>query len=286
MTTRSTESVDSCVTSGDKVATNADFMVRYLAAAPLPLALERILECRIHRQHQFVRPVLDVGCGEGLLASVLFADPIDTGIDPDADELRQAGALGAYRELIRCRGDAVPKASGSFRTVLSNSVLEHIPDLEPVFREVHRLLADDGHFYVTVPSARFDQYTVVNQLLMKIGLTRAAARFRRFFNAFWRHYHFHSPEEWKALAERHGFVVVECYAFNSKRICLTNDMLVPASVLSFLSKKLTNRWVMLPALRHAVVKRFSPIAMKLLKGGEEPGDGGLVYLNLKKSGVR
>lgn len=265
---------------------NDDILLRYLAAAPVPLALERVLECRIHQQHEFVRPVLDLGCGEGLLASVLFSDPIDTGIDPNPDELRRAGQLGAYSELIQCRGDAVPKASGAYRTVLSNSALEHIPDLEPVFREVHRLLADDGRFHLTVPSDKFDQYSVVNQVLTKLGLTGAAASFRRFFNSFWKHYHFHSPEEWRALAEGYGFGVVECYAFNPKHVCLTNDLLVPFSSLSFLTKKLTNRWVLLPTLRRAVMTRFAPIAMTLLRGGEKSSDGGLVYLNLKKIGGR
>src|SRR2546430_2615307 len=113
-----------------------DVLQRYLSVAPVPLALERVLECRIHRQHEFLRPILDVGCGDGLLAAVLFADKIDTGIDLNATELKNARQLQRYEELIVCRGDAIPKPDRSYRTVLSNSVLEHIPDIESVFAEI------------------------------------------------------------------------------------------------------------------------------------------------------
>src|SRR5687768_14968956 len=117
-----------------------DFAQAYSTAAPLALAFERIVECGIMRGQAFERPILDIGCGEGLFATMLFAEKIDTGIDPDGRELDRARALGAYRELIQCRGHAIPKPDGTYRTILSNSVLEHIPDLDSVLMEAHRLL--------------------------------------------------------------------------------------------------------------------------------------------------
>src|ERR1035437_2226804 len=122
------------------------FLANYNACAPLALALERVLECRILSQQSFGQPILDLGCGDGLFASILFADSIDTGIDPDERELQKAGKTGAYKELIHCPGSEIPKPNASYQTVFSNSVLEHIPDLLPVLAEVHRILVPGGCF--------------------------------------------------------------------------------------------------------------------------------------------
>jgi SAM-dependent methyltransferase len=263
-----------------------EILERYLAEAPVPLALERVLECRIHRKHEFRRPVLDVGCGDGILARILFADRLDTGIDPDERELASARRHDAYDELIACRGDAIPKPSGFYRTVLSNSVLEHIPEIEPVLREINRVLAPDGHAYFTVPSDRFDSYSVVNQILSKGGLNSTAARYRRFFNSFWNHYHYYSPSGWRALVERCGFEVVECYAFNPQRVCVMNDSLVPFSLGAFATKKAINRWVLFPSVRRVLAGKLKGPLERFLESGERANEGGLVYLNLKKGQPR
>jgi SAM-dependent methyltransferase len=262
---------------------NDDLLIRYLSLAPVPLALERVLESRIHREHEFIRPVLDIGCGEGLLAQVLFADNIDTGIDPNPRELARARQLGGYDELIECRGDAIPKPDGWYKTAFSNSVLEHIPDIEPVFREVHRVLAPEGRFYITVPSDQFDQYSIANQILTGVGFRSLAARYRRFFNSFWKHYHYYPLDTWRGLASRCGFEVIECYTFDPKSVCLINDFLAPLSILSYLNKQVTNRWILFPRLRRFCMSFISPIASWLVDGGEKAEHGGLVYMSLKKS---
>ncbi len=64
-----------------------DFFRRYLGEAPVPLAIERSLECAILSRQRFDAPILDIGTGEGMFAYVLFDGKIDVGIDPDAREL-------------------------------------------------------------------------------------------------------------------------------------------------------------------------------------------------------
>ena len=182
-----------------------NILENYLSQAPIPLALERYLEARIFQTLSFKRPILDIGCGEGLFARNVFAEKIDTGIDPDPRELDRARDLEVYEELIQTKGDTIDKPSGSYKTVFSNSVLEHIPDIEPVFGEVYRLLAPRGKFYVTIPSHLFEQYTVVYQILNGTGLHAVADKYRQFFNKFWRHYHCYEPKKWELLAKKKGF---------------------------------------------------------------------------------
>src|SRR5690349_18526514 len=97
----------------------SNFLANYAARTPLALAFERTMECRLLSEENFIRPVLDLGCGDGTFASTLFAEPIDTGIDPDERELRKAEETGAYRELIRCTGSAIPKPDASYKTIFS-----------------------------------------------------------------------------------------------------------------------------------------------------------------------
>lgn len=250
--------------------------------APLALAFERTLECQIYLRLPFTRPVLDLGCGDGLLAKILFAEKIDTGVDPNPRELARARQLGVYEEIIQCAGDAVPKPDEFYNTVFSNSVLEHIWELEPVFQEVYRLLAPGGLFYFTVPSPFFDQYTVVSQSLMALGLSSLAARYRQLYNSLWKQYHYYSLEGWEELARQSGFEIVESRTFDPKRICLLNDFLVPFSFPAFLIKRLTNRWVLFPSVRQKIVYPVYLLVRRILQGGDRAEQGGLVFLALTK----
>ncbi len=265
---------------------NQDYLLTYMAFAPFALAFERSLECRIYARLPLARPILDLGCGEGLFARITFAEKIDTGVDPNPNELERARALDGYAELIQCAGDAVPKPDASYRTIFSNSVLEHIPRLEPVFREIHRLLVPGGRFYFTVPSDRFTEYTVIHQLLMALGLPQLARKYRRFYDYFWEHYHCYPEETWTTIARGFDFDVIESYTYDPKHICLLNDLLVPFSALEFLFKRMTNRWTLLPSARRIVVYPLYLLARRILQGCERTDAGGLVFVAVAKPGAK
>ncbi|MFN8008916.1 MAG: methyltransferase domain-containing protein [Terriglobia bacterium] len=259
-----------------------NILLEYISRAPLPLALERSAEGQIFSGLEFERPVLDLGCGEGLFAQSVFTESLEAGIDPNPRELERAQIYGRYVQLIQCSGNAIPMPDNSFKTIFSNSVLEHIPDLEPVLREVHRLLAPGGRFYLTVPSDQFDAFTVGNQVLTQLGLLRYATQFRSWFNSFWRHYHFYSLDQWKNLLRRNGFEVVQAYRYNSKVLCLLNDALVPFSVFGFVLKKLFNQWTVAPGLRKIIFYPVYGLARALLKKHLLDEQGGLIFMALTK----
>ncbi len=266
------------------VKTRSDILLAYMSMAPFPLAFERVLEAEIYSRLELKRPILDIGCGEGLFAKMTFEQQIDTGIDPDARELERARQLNAYKELIQCTGDQIPKPDGSYETIFSNSVLEHIEDLKPVLREAHRLLSPSGRLYFTVPSGNFDRFTVVNSMLLALGLSGVSERYRRFFNKFWQHYHYYSLEEWEAFVRDCGFEVNESCTYDPKKICVLNDFLVPFSFGSFVVKRLTNRWTLLPSVRRLLSYPIYLWARGFLKGGSRADDGGLVFISATRKG--
>jgi SAM-dependent methyltransferase len=259
-----------------------NFFYNYLKEAPIPLALERSFECEILSKQEFIHPILDIGCGEGLFTYILFDEKIDVGIDPDERELMRAKDYGMYNELLKCYGDNISKPSGSFQTILSNSVLEHIPGIESVLKEAHRLLADTGNFYVTVPTNLFDQYSIINQILVGLGLNNTAAKYRKFFNGFWRHYHYYDILGWQKLFEKNGFEVTQSQQYCKKKAALLNDFLAPFCIISFISKKLFNKWYLFKALRSIISPLYFALFNSQLINETNLNTGGIVFFHLKK----
>ena len=261
----------------------SNFLNNYLKQAPIPLALERTLECEILSKKDFSRPILDIGCGEGLFADILFDEKIDVGIDPDERELTRSKEFNKYNELIKCFGDKIAKPSNSFNTIFSNSVMEHIPDIEPVIREAYRLLSNEGNFYVTLPTNMFDHYVVISRMLDSGGMKNSASKFRKFYNNFWKHYHYYDAAGWRNLFEKNGFKLVEIKEYGTKKICTTNDFLTPFSIFSLFLKKNFNRWTLFPSLRPIItfpIKLF--ISLNDINKATDRKNGGLIFLHLKK----
>lgn len=258
------------------------YLHAYFRECPIALALERCFECEILSELSFEPPVLDLGCGEGIFAKVLFTTHIDVGIDPDSQELQRARQFGAYRKLIQAQGEELPVKSESFSTVLSNSVLEHIPQLTPVLREVYRVMKPGGTFYVTVPTDQFDRNTVIYQALTRLGLLALAERYRTFFNRFWRHYHYYDLEGWSSLFRDAQFQIQRSQFYDPKRLCMLNDLLAPFALPSFLTKRMLNRWFLFPSLRGIVAGLLSAALRPFVVHDEECEDGGLLFFALRK----
>lgn len=266
---------------------NANFFNSYVKRAPLALAMERYYECRILSRQKFQRPILDIGCGDGIFAAVMFSEKVDVGIDPNFTELERAKSEDKYHELIQCYGHQIPKPAESFRTIFSNSVFEHIPDIGAVIDECHRLLMKDGVLYLTIPTNNFEKYAFISQVLNAMGLSSWAKRFQVFYNDFWAHYHAYSIDEWTTLFEKHGFVVADYQLYDSKRSCLINDVLAYSALGSFFVRKFLRRWFLFPAVRSWISGFWESVWQPLLEkdhASAKEGEFGLVFFALKKNG--
>lgn len=262
---------------------NDNFFENYLYQAPLPLAVERTQECLLLSRYQFEGPVLDIGCGDGIFADILFNKVIDVGIDPNKKELQRAQKTGKYAELIECFGDKIPKPDGSFKTIFSNSVMEHIPDIKPVLKEAHRLLAQDGRLYLTLPTHLFDKYTFGYQILNKLGLKNKSNKFSVFFNKFWCHYHYYDVAGWRELFTEIGFVVDTEQEYGNKKMCMFNDLMAFFSLPSLFARKIINSWFWSDKWRSKYVKVLTPLVPIDFKNIEaQEGEGGLIFFILRK----
>lgn len=262
---------------------NDNFFENYLRNAPLPLAVERTQECILLSKHNFEAPILDIGCGDGVFASILFNKTIDVGIDPNKKELQRAQKTNKYSELIECYGDSIPKPDKSFKTIFSNSVMEHIPEIKPVLKEAYRLLDQDGKLYLTLPTHLFDKYTFGYQILTKLGLKNKGNKFSSFFNKFWNHYHYYDAAGWRELFADAGFKVENEQEYGNKKMCMFNDFMAFFSFPSFLARKITNTWFWSARWRTKYVKVLNPLVPINFKNIEtQHGKGGLIFFVLCK----
>jgi SAM-dependent methyltransferase len=265
---------------------NDDFLRRYLEVAPTALALERSFECEILSSRSWPGPVLDIGCGDGLFARILFAEKIQTGIDPNPVETAHAGEQNVYEEILTCFGDDIPKPDASYATVFSNSVLEHIPELMPVLKEVHRLMAPDASFYVTLPTHRLQEVTFLSRVLRGLGLRSQAERYGMFYNRFWRHHNVHTTAAWRDLFSQAGFEVVEEHTYIPESLSTLYDLLTPMALPSFFSKTLLNRWFFIPGFRRGTAPIIHAILSRSIARMKRRPGGVLVFYSLKKQAAR
>jgi SAM-dependent methyltransferase len=188
--------------------TNRDYLTLLLDQywfAP-PVALWRAIEMRILARETFERPILDLGCGDGLIAQVLFdrEPPIEVGFDPWLEQVKKAPATGAYRETHQALGAAMPYREGSFATVFSNSVLEHIPDLQPVLNEAARVLRPGGRLIVTVPSDAFRSLLGGYRKRTERGDLAGAEAYAADIDAWLAHQRYPTPHDWTDMLSQAG----------------------------------------------------------------------------------
>jgi arsenite methyltransferase len=101
--------------------------------------------------------VLDVGSGAGtdsLLAAQMFGEQGHvTGIDMTPEMLAKAraaaAAMGAANvEFVEADAERLPFPDASFDVVISNGVIDLIPDKDAVFAELHRVLIPGGRLQI------------------------------------------------------------------------------------------------------------------------------------------
>jgi len=154
---------------------------------------------------------LDLGCGDGILTDILLRHTSPrtlVGVDVDPLETQAAARFPFYRQVHTCPGDRIPEADASFDFVLSNSVLEHIPDLEATIAEVARLLRSDGRFVFTVPGPGFHDNLAGSVLPFADRGAYLDVLDRRLA-----HHHYLSSAQWDAMCARHGLVLDACLGY-------------------------------------------------------------------------
>jgi SAM-dependent methyltransferase len=142
-------------------------------------------------------PCLDLGCGDGIFWMLKGETSDCLGFDISMEALGKARDLGVYFYGVAC-GSAteLPFNDNVFNTVFSNSVFEHITDIDSVVQEVSRILTPGGRLILTVPSDQFDDLLFFAKVARKLRLERVARWYIRGTNARLKAIHSLSAEAW------------------------------------------------------------------------------------------
>ena len=127
-------------------------IAQYYAFIPSAVLI-RTAPVEILRTIPLELPLLDLCCGDGFICSLICQDGAETGCDLSLDTLEQAQKRGQYHN-IACADvtKGIPFRDSSFRSVVSNSSLEHLPDISTTLREIARVLKPGGKLYATFGS--------------------------------------------------------------------------------------------------------------------------------------
>jgi SAM-dependent methyltransferase len=232
---------------GDPQFMDDDFLWRHLKDLPAFRALLRAVEARLYQGLlPLEEPVLDMGCGDGHFASVALPGPLAIGVDPASGVLYEAQQRGAYSIVSQSLGDALPLARGTVATVVSNSVLEHIPEVDPVLLEIARVLRPRGRFIFCVPSDHFTELLFFTQVFHRLGLEGLAHFYEGYFDRISRHHHCDGIEVWRARLAAAGLQILDSFYYFSEQALHALDLGHYYGAPSLLTKKLFKRWILAP----------------------------------------
>jgi SAM-dependent methyltransferase len=170
--------------------------------------------------------ILDVGCGNGLIANALAEDLTVVGLDWSYQALRHV-----LVPKICASAAALPIRPGVFDLILCSELLEHLPgeDLQATVGQLQRLRP--AHLLITVP----------NQEHLRVNALRCP-RCRAEFNAS-HHQHSFTPESLSALFPAYQRI-------DTRRAGPPVRAYRPA--LLWLRQRLGHRWYQIPAGRQVM----------------------------------
>jgi SAM-dependent methyltransferase len=125
------------------------------------LGLWRAAEIAVLREVTYEHPILDLGCGDGLVTSLVMPH-VEIGLDPDKKVLERAARQGIYDRFEAVFAEDMQLPEASIGTVLSNSVLEHLPRLDTTLEAVVRVLRPGGRLVFTAPTEAFSTQLVLS----------------------------------------------------------------------------------------------------------------------------
>jgi SAM-dependent methyltransferase len=247
--------------------------LQYLESAPLSFSLWRALEYQALAGIECAEPVLDLGCGDGLFASLMFPDKRLTGVDITLRVLRWARRSGAHRLVAAADARVLPFRDAAFNTVFSNCVIEHIPGLDKLFAEARRVLAPGGRLIFTVPGERFSRNLFFSRLFNRLGLAPLARLYANGVNHMLKHVHRPTDLEWVAHLQAAGFRVLEQKPLISSIAVLVFDLGNYPGYSAFLTRVIYGRWYVFPAVRRLFAPLLFRLCRPLLRNTRDLGAG-------------
>ena len=226
------------------------------------LGFWRAAEIAALRAQRYDPPVLDLGCGDGLVTSYVLSD-VAVGVDPSKIAIAGAARRRLYHRLEAKPIEAVDVTPGTIGTVLSNSVLEHIRDIDGALRATAQLLRPGGRLIFTVPTEAFSRW-----------LALPIPAYRDWRNCHYEHRNLWTVERWRAELQRGGFTLTTVQPY------LRHQMVTAWDALELLQRVWIGRYrlfgVCWRRLPRTLLARLARRAARMDLAAPMPGGGRLM----------
>jgi len=253
------------------------FIKKYLENRPFFYAFIRPQEAILFQKnlHLIKKPVLDFGCGDGFFAKLVIEDAVDIGLDLYMSRSNEAKKQKIYKRIVNYDGKKIPFPDNCFSTVISNCVLEHIPNLKQSLREIHRVLKPNGYFLATVMTNKWKDYLLGKKILGNIYVN--------WMDEIQQHYHLLNEKEWNIKFTQNGFKIIDRVGYLPRYSVRYNELLHYLSLPSLISYRLLGKWVL-----YKNVFASSPVINAVKRRTGFPvsaADSAAIFFSLQKSSL-
>lgn len=209
------------------------YIKKYLESRPFFYVFIRPQEAMLFDKYKMLvkTPSLDFGCGDGFFVKNVFGKKKVT-FGLDLENSRISEAVGIYKNLKIYEGKKIPYPDGYFRSVISNCVLEHLPDLNLSLKEIFRVLKPGGYFITTVMTEKWEDYIFAKNLMKNMQ----------------QHLNLFSFKKWRRTFQKTGFKIVAEIGYLSRHTACYNELSHFLSFPSLISYMVFKKWVLWPEI--------------------------------------
>ena len=118
-----------------------------------------------HKYKKYLgKDTLDFGCGDGFFKQIVFPNKRMVGLDVFGSDVHLA-KTSMYKNITLYDGLKIPFKNNQFESVISNSVLEHIPNLKKTVKEISRIIKPKGYFLCSVMTEDWNRWLLGKKIL-------------------------------------------------------------------------------------------------------------------------
>ena len=153
------------------------------------------------------KPILDLGCGDGLIAKILFEHKLEYGIDPSSIAINSALKKDIYEQTFLGTAHDIPIPDNTLGGIFSNCVFEHIPDIDKLAKEISRVLKPNGYLVTTCLTPQYYELNpffkwLNNPLTQKLRNTLIEKE-----NKLHNHVSVYTTNEYKKIFAKYGLLL-------------------------------------------------------------------------------
>lgn len=252
------------------------FIKKYLENQPMFMAIIRSQEAILFQKYNKLAKgkILDFGCGEGFFTELVFGkEKISVGLDLlDNKRIQEAVDKKIYKKIKLYNGDTIPYSDNYFNTIVSNCVLEHIPDINLSLKEIYRVLKPGGYFITSVMTDQWENNLFGSKIFGKKYLT--------YMRKTQDHHNLFSDSQWQTYFKNAGFKIqsVDGYLYEKSSFYL--DLFHYLSIGSLISYKLFNKWILFNI--SILNKLKTQLIKKIIVDENNPNKASALFFVLKK----